>query len=116
MHAKLFSLHTALANETAGERGIYLESEGFIVITQRGKPQLFKCYPLSPLKLIVIIKVNHLLAETTATSVTCLNENNSMFELTESEPNAFRNNNLTFRSKNAKSCYCVRKSLRKKSG
>lgn len=111
MHAKLFSLHTALANETAGERGIYLESEGFIVITQRGKPQLFKCYPLSPLKLIVIIKVNHLLAETTATSVTCLNENNS-----ESEPNAFRNNNLTFRSKNAKSCYCVRKSLRKKSG
>lgn len=81
MHAKLFSLHTALANETAGEWGIYLESEGFIVITQRGKPQLFKCYPLSPLKLIVIIQVNHLLAETmTATSVTCLNENNLMFE------------------------------------
>lgn len=42
MHAKLFSLHAAVANETAGERGIYLESEDFIVITQRGKPQLFK--------------------------------------------------------------------------
>lgn len=58
MHAKLFSFHTTVANETAGERSIYLESEDFIVITQRGKPQLFKCYPLSPLKLLVIIIEN----------------------------------------------------------
>lgn len=58
MHAKLFSLHTTVANETAGERGIYMESEDFIVITQRGKPQLFKCYPLSPLKLLAIIIEN----------------------------------------------------------
>lgn len=58
MHTKLFSFHTTVANETAGERGIYLESEDFIVITQRGKPQLFKCYPLSPLKLLVIIIEN----------------------------------------------------------
>lgn len=29
---KLFSLHTALANETAGERGIYLESEGLLLL------------------------------------------------------------------------------------
>lgn len=58
MHAKLFSFHTTVANETVGERGIYLESEDFIVITQRGKPQLFKCYPLSPLKLLVIIIEN----------------------------------------------------------
>ena len=91
MHEKLFSLLTAVANEIAGELGIYLESEDFIVNTQRGKPQLFKCDPLSLLKLMVIINVNHLLAETTATSVTCLNENNSMFELTRIEPNASKN-------------------------
>lgn len=41
MHAKLFSLHTAVANETAGERSIYLGSEGFIVTSLRGKPRLF---------------------------------------------------------------------------
>lgn len=58
MHAKLFSLLTAVANETAGERGIYLKSEDFIVITQRGKPHLFKFVPLSPLKLLVIIIEN----------------------------------------------------------
>jgi len=58
MHAKLFSLLTAVANETAGERGIYLESADFIVILLRGTPQLFKCYPLSPLKLLVIIIEN----------------------------------------------------------
>lgn len=50
MHAKLFSLHAAVANETAGERGIYLESEDFIVITQRGKPQLFKLLSIVTVK------------------------------------------------------------------
>lgn len=59
MHAKLFSLHTATANKTAGEPGIYLKSEDFIVISQRGKPHLFKFFPLSPLKLLVIIVENN---------------------------------------------------------
>lgn len=101
MHAKLFSLHAAVANETAGERGIYLESEDFIVITQRGKPQLFKLSSIVTVKTLGnhYWKINHLLAENTATSVTCLNQNNSMFELTRSEPNASNNEKY---SKNAK--------------
>lgn len=45
MHTKLFSLLTATANETAGERGIYLGSDDFIVNTRCGKPRLFTVSP-----------------------------------------------------------------------
>ena len=105
MHAKLFSLDTAAANETAGERGIYLESEDFIVITQRGKPQLFKCYPLSPLKLLAIVIENVSPARWKDCYISNLSKWKQFnFEFKRSKPDALKSENLTCRSKNMKTC------------